>query len=71
MKEFSLSDEGGYWETDDETVLSDQFSAYDSALKIVSETLQNMFASPDETIESLAERIERLLSDKFKDEAEE
>lgn len=70
MKDFNLKDEGLYWETDDETVLSDQFNAYDSALKIVSETLQNMSAVPDETIESLAERIERLLRERFRDNEE-
>ena len=64
MKNFSLNDEGLYWETNDEAVLSDQFNAYDSALKIVSETLQNMSAVPDETIESLADRIERLLRER-------
>lgn len=71
MKDFSLKDEGLYWETHDETVLSGQFNAYDSALKIVSETLQNMSAVPDETIESLAERIERLLREKFRGKEEE
>ena len=71
MKDFILKDEGLYWETNDDTVLSDQFNAYDSALKIVSETLQNMSAVPDETIESFTERIERLLREKFRNKEEE
>jgi hypothetical protein len=63
MKDFILKDEGLYWETNDEGVLSKQFNAYDSTLKIVSETLENMTIVPDETIESLAERMERLLKE--------
>lgn len=51
MKDFNLKDEGLYWETNDETVLSDQFKAYNSALEIFSETLQNMSVVPDEPFE--------------------
>ena len=64
MKDFILKDEGHYWETNDEKVLEDQFYTYNSALNIVSEALQNMSAVPGESIESMVERMERLLSDK-------
>ena len=66
MKNFTLKDEGLYWETNDEKVLADQFDAYNSALDIISEELQNMPDVPGESFESLADRIERLLKEKLK-----
>lgn len=65
MKDFTLVDEGLYWETNDEKVLQDQFGAYNSALDIISEALQNMPDVPGETMESLTDRIERLLREKL------
>ena len=65
MKDFILEDEGLYWETNDEKVLEKQFGRYNSALDIISEALQNMHNIPGESLESLADRIERLLREKL------
>lgn len=65
MKDFTLEDEGLYWETNDEKVLEDQFHTYNSALDIISETLQNMPHVPGESLESLGDRIERILREKL------
>jgi hypothetical protein len=63
---FELNDEGMYWETMDEKVLLEQFARYEFLLNAVSDTLSNMKAMPGETAQSLADRLERLLSKKWK-----
>ena len=62
---FELNDEGMYWETMDEKVLLGQFAKYDFLLNAVADALSNMEAMPGESTESLAERIEKMLKDKF------
>src|SRR6266508_4286767 len=39
--EFELNDEGGYWESDDEQILQQQFRNYELILDTVSEALQD------------------------------
>lgn len=58
---FDLSDEGKYWETNDEKILQQQFNNYNAALSFVTGKLKNFRATENETPQSLAERIERLL----------
>jgi hypothetical protein len=65
LKEFTLTDEGYYWETDDEKILQEQFEKYNSALDSVGEALNNLPSAVGETPESLAERLEKLLREKF------
>jgi hypothetical protein len=63
---FELNDEGMYWETLDEKILLGQFAKYDFLLNAVSEALSSMEALPGENAGSLADRIEKMLKDKFK-----
>lgn len=65
LKNFNLKDEGYYWETGDQKLLRKQFSKYEAAMDIFSEALNEMPAIPNETSESLVERLKRLLQDKF------
>ncbi len=65
MKDFILEDEGLYWETNDEKVLDDQFDRYNEAMDIFCEELKGMSSVPDESTESLVDRIERLLREKL------
>ena len=65
LKDFTLIDEGYYWETDDETILQKQFQKYNAAIDSVCEVLKNLPAATGETPESLAERLEKLLREKF------
>ncbi len=65
FKDFTLSDEGYYWETSDEKILFEQFDRYNAAIETFSETLKKLPAVPGETTESLSERIEKLLREKF------
>ena len=62
---FHLQDEGLYWETNDEKVLQEQFTRYSIALKTVSEVLSGMQKIPDESADSLADRIEKVLREKL------
>jgi hypothetical protein len=65
LKDFTLSDEGYYWETGDEKILSGRFEEYNALLNAVSDVFINMKSVPGETPESLVERIERILIEKF------
>ena len=65
---FELNDEGDYWETMDEKVLLSQFAKYDFLLNAVADALSEMKAVPGETPLSLADRIEKMLKDKFGDD---
>ena len=70
LQSFTLSDEGNYWETGDEKILYAQFKKYEKALHFVQKSLQDFTAVPGETASSLAERIEKILKEKFGKEEE-
>ena len=65
LKDFKLTDEGSYWETGDKKNLMKQFSRYETAMDIFSEVLKDLPEIPNEKAESLVERLERLLREKF------
>ena len=62
---FELSDEGMYWETKDLEILKSQFARYDFIVNSVRNALSDFKAIPGETPESLADRLEELLKNKF------
>lgn len=62
---FELSDEGMYWETMDENVLKKQFAKYDFLLNAVADSLSKMKRVTGESASSLADRIEKMLKEKF------
>jgi hypothetical protein len=64
FKEFELDDAGKFWETDDEKILLEQFTRYELELNIVIDALRKMKTEPGETVESLAERIEKVLKER-------
>src|SRR6185437_486409 len=65
LKDFTLNDEGNYWETGDEKILRQQFSRFEAAMDIFCEALKDLTTNPGETSESLVDRLERLLREKF------
>ena len=65
LKEFTLTDEGYYWETGDKNLLRKQFSKYEVAMDIFLEVLKDLPVLTDETTESLSEKLERVLREKF------
>jgi hypothetical protein len=58
---FDLQDEGGYWETGDETVLAKQFGMYDGLLNKIEQVLTEFDHEPETTSEELAKRLEEFL----------
>ena len=64
---FELSDEGMYWETKDIEVLKAQFARYNFIVNSMTDALKDFKALPGETPESLADRLEELLKNKFGD----
>ncbi len=62
---FELNDEGMYWETKDIEVLKYQFARYNFIVHSVRNALSDFKAQPGETAESLADRLEELLRNKF------
>ncbi len=70
LKNFSLSDEGNYWETNDEKVLIKQFARYEAALDSFTDLLKGMKSVPGESAESLADRLEGIFKEKLRGESE-
>ena len=62
---FELVDEGGYWETMDEKTLIGRFETYETAINRLAEALGQIEPMENETAESMADRIERLLIEKL------
>lgn len=54
---FQLSDEGLYWETDEEKLLKEKFDLYESLLNSVSHALENFPMNNNESPESYFSRI--------------
>ena len=65
LRDFTLRDEGLYWETGDENILKRQFEKYNANVDIFCEVIKDLTAVADETLESLAGRLERLLREKL------
>jgi hypothetical protein len=55
--DFTLSDEGKYWETGDETLLAEIFATYNSFLDEVSNAFQSFSMQKGETFETYFERV--------------
>lgn len=62
---FELSDEGGYWETDDEEVLRKKFGQYNAILNAVQSLMKDFKGLPDDTPQTLADRLEKFLKDRL------
>ncbi len=62
---FTLSDEGYYWETGDEKILLNQFKKFDTAIDSFRKALENLPYVPGELPESIADKLEKILKEKF------
>ena len=65
FERFELHDESQYWETNDETICRQKFAEYDRLMDMVGNALDQMKFVPGESAESLAERLEKMLVEKF------
>jgi hypothetical protein len=70
LEDFNLADEGYYWETGDERLLAQQYQRFSVAINAFREALEDFPSVPRETSECLAIRLEKLLTEKFKDKKE-
>ena len=57
FQNFTLNDEGEYWETGDEQLLQENFNRYNELMQTVSSALENIPMKTDETFEKYFERI--------------
>ena len=62
-----ISDEGNYWHTESEQVLTEQFGRYKHKFKITEASLINFKHIPGESLEELSKRLKKLLKNKKKD----
>lgn len=67
---FELNDEGNYWETGDKKILLNQFKNYNAAIDSFCKAIEELPPVPGETAESLADRLENILKEKFGGEKE-
>ena len=65
FESLELNDEGLYWNKWDEKILLSQFARYNFILDKVTAALSNIKAAPGESAESLGDRIEEILKQKF------
>lgn len=65
FSEFELTDEGNYWETDDEAVLQKQFDKYNFLMDAVENALKDFKADKNDTPKTLAERLEKFLKSRL------
>lgn len=65
LRDFTLDDEGYYWETNDEQLLRERFDKYRKIGDAVYEALTDIPNAGSETGESLVERIEKILKEKL------
>ncbi len=63
---FKLSDEGNYWETNDEATLKANFKKYTDLINGFSSAIEYVPMLPKETIEAYFERLMKLIQDKKK-----
>ncbi len=64
FSDFSVIDEGQYWETGDKELLRETFTTYTNLINSFSVALQSIPKAPDENIESYLERLANLLKNK-------
>ena len=64
--DFAMSDEGQYWETNDEALLKTTFKSYTDLINGFTSAIETIPIGADENLESYFERLMNLLNDKRK-----
>ncbi len=64
LKQFNLTDEGKYWETNDEKLLEEIFRRYDDLIDSFSTALENVPIKSGETFEEYFSRILKIIQRK-------
>ena len=66
FEKLEIEDEGNYWETRNEEILKKQFNKYEHLFEVVAGALSSIDKIPGESVQSVADRIEFILNEKFK-----
>lgn len=65
FEKFEVHDESQYWETNDEDLCRKRFGEYNLIIGMVGDALESLKIDPTETSESIADKIEKLLFERF------
>jgi hypothetical protein len=65
FERFELHDESQYWETNDEAICRKRFGEYEKIMGMVGDALDSMEIRPEESQESIVEKIEKMLEERF------
>ena len=65
FERFELHDESQFWETNDEEQCRKTFEKYGLIMDMMEAALESLEHVPDEPVEKLADRIEKLLGERF------
>ena len=65
FEKFEVHDESQYWETGDENLCRKKFGESEKFLGMIGDALDSMKIDPAESPETIAYRIEKVLSEKF------
>ena len=65
FEKFEVHDESQYWETNDEDICRKRFGEYNLVIDMVGDALDSLKIDPTETSESIADKIEKLLHERF------
>ncbi len=65
FEKFEVHDESQYWETNDEDLCRKRFGEYNLVIGMVGDALDSLKIDPTETSESIADKIEKLLHERF------
>jgi len=71
LKDFTVDDEGGYWESGDETILKKQFDRYNFLTDSFADALENISANDGETLMDYLERLAEMIHKENKKEKKE
>jgi hypothetical protein len=66
LKDFTVMDEGEYWETGDEKLLEQIFKRYTFLIESFTSSLENYPKKDDESFETYIERLAQQLHEKYK-----
>ena len=65
FSKFEMMDESGYWETNDEKIMEEQFERYNTLMGMVSAALSEFEKVEGESSEAMTDRLEQFLRQRF------
>lgn len=65
FEHFEMHDESQFWETNDEAICRKRFGEYERIMDMMGEALDQLEMDPDESPESVADKIEGILKERY------